>query len=382
MADNQFDILIRFGLSKEKATEAIGELKKIEAQTKITGTEGVKQEAAVTEATKKTFTSKKELKDMVKQLGHEFPILGQIGRLAMNPIVAATTAVTASLVIMKGKFDEAVKAGGGFQQVDVSEDVVSRFERISTASQNISTNLSSISNALDAFEKNKTILDSFAKGFGNADKDDLAKRAQATSDTAHASLAEADRLKKIAGNFNPNNAAAGDMAKLLPELKKHRDDVFETLTLIQEVRDGSAGMMGSAKYMSLFGLASPDRKYAQYQTELSGTDAQIKSIIASGKNRGMRAGAFEKSNEAEVKGIAQLEKAASLGSEAAAREGASLKSTSEELAKGNFLKIAELVVESSKQAQRGNEIMEAALRDQAEANARIEARLRVLKNQQ
>ena len=49
-----------------------------------TGEEGKKQEKEVEQATRKTFASKKDLRSILKQLGQEFPILGQIGRLAIN----------------------------------------------------------------------------------------------------------------------------------------------------------------------------------------------------------------------------------------------------------------------------------------------------------
>ena len=103
MSDNVFEILIKFGLSKEKATEAVNELKKIQEQTKTTGKEGVKAEEAVDEATKKTFASKKQLKDMVKQLGHEFPVLASVARAALNPIVISAGLIAASLAIVRDK---------------------------------------------------------------------------------------------------------------------------------------------------------------------------------------------------------------------------------------------------------------------------------------
>lgn len=102
MADNLVEILIKFGLDKSKATEAAAQIKDIQTASTEAGNAGVKAEAEVTEATKKTFASKKSLKDMVKELGREFPILGQLGRLALNPIAAATTAAIQGTNLVEG----------------------------------------------------------------------------------------------------------------------------------------------------------------------------------------------------------------------------------------------------------------------------------------
>lgn len=126
MADSQFDILIKFGLSKEKAGEAIAELKKI-------GAAGVEQEQAVEAATKKTFTSKKQLKDMVKELGHEFPILGQVGRLALNPIAFTTAAITGAFVIWNKRVKDLSESLGGIEMPDVGDTVTEQITKHAAA---------------------------------------------------------------------------------------------------------------------------------------------------------------------------------------------------------------------------------------------------------
>lgn len=126
MADNTFDILIRFGLSKEKAEQARAELGKLKEQTTATGQEGVKQEAAVEEATKKTFTSKSQLKAMVKGLTYEFPLLGRAAHLALNPLAFTTAAIAGAFVIWNRRVNELTKSLGGIAMPDVSTTATER----------------------------------------------------------------------------------------------------------------------------------------------------------------------------------------------------------------------------------------------------------------
>lgn len=166
MADNQLDILIKFGLSKEKATEAVSELKKLKDVTTEVGKEGVKQEAAVEEATKKTFTSKKQLKDMLKQLGHEFPLLGQIGRMALNPIVFTTAGITAAFQIWKTRTDELTKSLGGVAMPDISDDHLARLDKFAEKFGNIVNNAESAKTKLKELQDQIDANAAFAQALG------------------------------------------------------------------------------------------------------------------------------------------------------------------------------------------------------------------------
>jgi len=325
----------------EQATEAIVE------QTKSTGA---------------AFTSKKQLKDMVRELGQEFPLLGMAGRMALNPIVAATAAVTASFVILKNKFDEAVKAGGGFETPDLSEEVVARYERLATAAEKIGTNLSGIGSVLDKFKSEQDVLDAMATGFGS-DPNSTGARAQAAREAGDRATAEAARLRGIAGNIDPKNAAAGDMSAMLPSLQGHRTEMLDKLGLINSVRDGTAGMKGSARYLSLFGLSDPESMAAKYQTEISQTDAQIGGIMAGGKRRGERLGAFEGAAAAESQAAGFYREAAGLGATQASGAGKDLKSASDALARGDLTQMVNNIIRIAEAATRGKEITDQALRD-------------------
>lgn len=69
----------------------------------------------------KAFTSKKQLKDMFKQLGHEIPLLGQLGHLALNPIALAVAGITAAFAIFRLRVNEAAHAMARMELPDLSE---------------------------------------------------------------------------------------------------------------------------------------------------------------------------------------------------------------------------------------------------------------------
>jgi len=97
MPDNQLDILIKFGLSKEKATEAVNELKKIETATKETGKAGVKAATQAAEAwaqfANRVAGSKAELAELatrLKAISEHMPLIARLGiDINPKPFVAA-----------------------------------------------------------------------------------------------------------------------------------------------------------------------------------------------------------------------------------------------------------------------------------------------------
>lgn len=80
MADQQFDILIKFGLSKEKATEAASELNKLEEAGKRAGNETAK-------ATETANAKFKDAKKSVELLSAQLGPLGQVLRYVFNPAI-------------------------------------------------------------------------------------------------------------------------------------------------------------------------------------------------------------------------------------------------------------------------------------------------------
>lgn len=98
MADNIVDILIRFGLNKDQATQAVGEINKIKTATTDAGKEGVKQAEAGSEATKEQTRHIGGMHKALNLLEHQFGDLGRIiGFAFRHPLAAATAAAAIGL---------------------------------------------------------------------------------------------------------------------------------------------------------------------------------------------------------------------------------------------------------------------------------------------
>lgn len=118
-----------------------------ESATKTATDESRKASESNTAATDAAFTSKKQLKDMLKQLQHEFPLLGSVGRLALNPIAFTAAAIVASFQLFKYRVDELTRSLGGIQMPDVSDDQIARIERAGAALATYAVHLKGIGDA-------------------------------------------------------------------------------------------------------------------------------------------------------------------------------------------------------------------------------------------
>lgn len=222
--NNSLDILIRFIRDKTGADLSKKDIAELKQLTTDAGKEGVKQQEAVEQATNKTFASKKQLKDMVKQLGHEFPILGQLGRLALNPIVLVTTGITAAFQIWKFRTDELTRSLGGIEMPDMKEDMVTRAERLAEAyskmavnAGNFSTKASDFQKSLDAVLKTIEYNDALAKAMGiDTGTNATDQKATATSQAATA-IEIAARANLAKGGKEPNSVALAFVDKNMKE---------------------------------------------------------------------------------------------------------------------------------------------------------------------
>ena len=123
---NEFDILIKFGLSKEKATEAVQELTKVQQAATKTSAEATKQQQSQkegsanlsktveelnrnvvqgtdsteknTRANKQNFASIQDVKNAFKGLALEIPGVGRFLAL-LNPYTAAVAGIAAATAI-------------------------------------------------------------------------------------------------------------------------------------------------------------------------------------------------------------------------------------------------------------------------------------------
>jgi hypothetical protein len=210
MADNQFDILIKFISDPTKAKEAAAELKKIEEQTKATGKENVKQEKEGKEATDKSTESKKRFKEALKGLQIEFPVLGRLAALAINPIGAAVALATGSFVALKAAIQQSEESLSGFNIPEITDSVVERAgkfaEKIAQIAEASSKAKSQLSELQQTIQANADFWTALGMDLGQGPA--IAK-ADAASSTA-AGLEQAARANMAAGM----NVSDSDLAKL------------------------------------------------------------------------------------------------------------------------------------------------------------------------
>lgn len=110
MADNQFEILIKFGLSKEKAVEATNELKKLEEQGKRAGNETAKS----AETANAKF---KDVKKTVELVGGQLGQLGQVLRYVFNPGILGAAVLAKSIGEVWSSFQTFL---GGLKQAAIN----------------------------------------------------------------------------------------------------------------------------------------------------------------------------------------------------------------------------------------------------------------------
>jgi len=128
--------------------------KEIAEGVKVVGQEEVKAAEAAARASEKAFLSKKQWKDAVKGLANEFPVLGHLGMLAINPITAAVALGASAWAIWKYRVDELAESMSRLKLPDLGQQSVSRihataeaYERLNTAVKNAVEKYNSVDEA-------------------------------------------------------------------------------------------------------------------------------------------------------------------------------------------------------------------------------------------
>ena len=300
MAARDHDAKVAAWEDREKlAQQALGDLPKF-----------VNTEATIQEAAKKTFTSKKQLKDMVIQLGQEFPMLGQLGRLALNPIVLATAAVTSAFVLFQGRVKELTRTLGGVELPEVKEDAIGRIDRMADAWGKLATKMAEASPKISAMRidleatvKLIQFNDAIQKALGiskpgqAADQEAAAKRtaADVLESEGRAKVAAADRLGSA-----DNEAEAVKNAKSI--LEKATADKKEAEANLAQLQAFSAGEMGffarkafGVTYAKRYGADAPMSEAEKMERTNISTQGGViaraeRSIYAAAGRNAIRAG--------------------------------------------------------------------------------------------
>lgn len=301
--DNSLDIYLRI-ITQNTGEKPEEVLKKIKAQVTETGKEGVKQEEAVTEATEKTFTSKKQLKDMVKQVGKEFPILGQLGRLALNPIAFTTASIVAGFQIWKHRTEELTKTLGGLEMNNFSETQVQYIERmaksiermaVANAGQSTFAKMKSDAEAFIQLAKdNDTLFKAMGIDTGTksleeqaAIKGDAASKLEADAKARRAAAGRPmskDKEEDMSGKMKEDAAMA---EKALAEFESRRDFIVD----YKSEKNPFARAAMAAKFLGRYGRdLTPNQALDAEQANVDEQQSRISRFARFGNAAGNRAG--------------------------------------------------------------------------------------------
>jgi len=278
MADNTFEILIKYGLESSKAKEAVKEMEKLKETTKEVGKEGVKQEEQVAEATKKTTSAKKQLSDAVKGLAHEYPILGQIGRLALSPIALSVAGIVAAFQVWKYRVDELTKSLGGIEMPDVTEDQVQRIDRMNASLERQASAVSKLSAAVNQVKsdigEDAAIWRALGYDLGTAPEQ---QQAQVDMDAAEKAAASGRDKMARGAKMAPEELArlqglAGTAQAGIDDLDKRRD----LIDYMRQVKPGQwRNPIKAAQFQARYNTTSVDEAERMDAETRSGFQSQI-----------------------------------------------------------------------------------------------------------
>lgn len=307
MADNIFEILIKYGLDSTKAKEAASELKKIEEQTKTTGKEGVKQQKDVKDATEKTTVSKKQLKDMVQGLRNEFPVLGRVAALAINPIAFSVAAITGAFVILKRHTAEMERSMGAITMPEITEEDVTRVERAAISYGKLAenmlafgTNAKTAQQSLDDLRKDIQADAALRKALG-FDDGTAPDRAAAEATGATAAGLQAAGLSRLAraGNVNPDNVGIAKLKAQAETAEAEKRITEQRIADLQRLKELSTGrwqnydprkIVGDMQFHARYkGLGSYDEALELERANLAASQGFIDQYGNVSKDRNARA---------------------------------------------------------------------------------------------
>lgn len=277
MADRELQVDVKLTSSdRSGATLAKKDIQEITDAAKTSGVEGVKAQTAVNAATEKTFTSKKQLKDAVKGLSGEFPVLARLAQIALNPIVLITAAIASAFAIWKKRVDDLSTSLGGIEMPDVSETQIERIKRTSEAWGELaaktgafSASIAKLKGDTEAVIKLIEFNESFRKALGiEAPGQSEQEKAGALSNQAAAMEAEGRAMVARAGTPGSKSAEAALGEKFESAAKKAVTDKAGAESRLAEIlafRSGEMNPLEQAKFGAEYAF--------RYGTTMTGGDA-------------------------------------------------------------------------------------------------------------
>lgn len=132
MADDTLDIYLRIITQEVGQEKADAILKRVREETK----ESSRATAQATEVTKentkaveKQLSSKQQLQGALRGLSSEFPILGRVASMVLNPMTLATAGLVAAFQIWRSRVDELAKSLAGVELPQMGQTEVNLIEK-------------------------------------------------------------------------------------------------------------------------------------------------------------------------------------------------------------------------------------------------------------
>jgi hypothetical protein len=163
MPDDSLDILVRTRADvsgAQKAEDSLKGVKKAAQETKAglldglnpaLANYGLQAEQAATKTTK-AASAKRQLKDAARGLASQFPILGQMASLALNPITAAVAAVAGAFLLWRKRVDDLTTTLAGVELPDLTQEKVDRVNEAAEAWKKFGESLSAVAEAYNSVE--------------------------------------------------------------------------------------------------------------------------------------------------------------------------------------------------------------------------------------
>lgn len=154
MADDikQFSIKIVTSADLKAAQDSAKALQDVGAAGKESASTQVSVAKDVDKVEKQAFTSKKDLRAPVKGLREEFPVLGHVARLALNPIALIVAGIGSAWAIWTYRVKEMTAVLSGFELPELSEKRIGQMKAATKAYSDFAEALRKIREGFDSVE--------------------------------------------------------------------------------------------------------------------------------------------------------------------------------------------------------------------------------------
>jgi len=318
MADRDLEIAIRLLSDTHGADEVKSAINKVTGATKDATGETIKGTAA-TEAdvrsTEKSHGAKKNLQGILRGLSHEFPVLGQVARLALHPISLVVAGIAGAFTIWKEKVDGLTRSLGGIEMPDVTTDQIGRIEAAAAAWGKFASEIVKTKDASSQVKKDLAdiiarikFLDDLKRAAGKDISPESTILREADVKSAAADILEAGIGRKRAAAGTPGSVekeaviekgfkeAATAAEKEIEDAKKRLAEAFK----YQDAGAGRILMPGAAyRLFTQYGISGTDRGRAGdiaspiERENIARQQAIVDRYAAFGKDKAGRAGQRE-----------------------------------------------------------------------------------------